>query len=540
MPQVPTYQGPQVRSAPLPGPMQDAGALTAPQRAMQGLGQTVSNLGVVADQHYERQLETQSQIAAHNADSQITADWLEWDAQARQKYRGENVGEYATEAKKWWDTASAEYGKNLDQRTRDKVGPTLARKRTTAIGGVLEFSNRETERHADDVYAANAATNIQFGVGTGDVAGAAAQVRRGAAELGARKGWTTAQVQAEQFNQLSNLHLAQISKLATNNADAADAYYKANYKEVAFGAQPKVEAVLKGEMDNQFAQQRAAELAGRPLAEQLTEAAKIGDPQRREKTITRIKEVVGLKELANREREKQFGDQAWQLVGQSKKVPEAVLVNMDGRERVQLQEFLRQRAERLAGSGGVATVKTDPRMLAKIYDLMRDDPEGFKKLRMEPLMNSLGASDMEQIARVQRDMLKPSSADAAKEVATAVQQIGTYVVGLNPEKKAALNSAAFDALAEHQRVKGKPPTYEERKVILDRLVMDGEVVNGSWYKADPNKKYFEATPEERKRFIPVITGEDRGAIVAALKGEGVAKPTDEQIVARFKLAKGMR
>jgi hypothetical protein len=183
-------------------------------------------------------------------------------------------------------------------------------------------------------------------------------------------------------------------------------------------------------------------------------------------------------------------------------------------------------------------VKTDPRALARIYDMMRDDPEGFKKLRMEPLMLSIGASDMEQISRVQREMLKPG--DGGKEVVTALQQAAPYTAGLDKTKSAAFDSAYFDALNEHKKAKGKEPTYEERKKILDRLVMDGEVVSGSWYKNDPNKKFFEATPEERKRFVPTITSEEKKLVVDALVKEGIAKPTEDQITARFKLAKGMQ
>jgi hypothetical protein len=536
MPAVPQYEGPQVRRAPLPGPMQDAGALSVQARANQQFGQAVQGLGDIADKHVERELQTQAEAAANNADSEVSAAWLEWDAKARQQYRGTNVGEYATKAKEWWDKAGEEYGQKLDRRAKALVGPALQRKRTTAIGGVLQYSAAETERHADDTYAANVATSVQFGITTGDVAGAAEQVRKAAAQVGARKGWDTKQVQAEQLKNLSNLHLAHISKLAERDAAAASAYYQANKEEIGGVYQAKVEDVLKAEGDNQFAVKKAAELASLPLGEQLAAAAKIGDPKQMEKTITRIKEQVGLKKMAQQEREQGFSDQAWQLVGQSKKVPESVLTNMDGKERVQLQDYLQKRAEHLAANGNKA-VKTDPRALAKIYDMMRDDPEGFKKQRMEPLMLSIGASDMEQIARVQRDMLKP---DSATEVATSQQQMSTYTGGFTGEKRATFEGAALSEFFAHQQAKGKPPTFEERRAILDRLVMDGEVRSGAWYKNDPNKAYYQASPEERKRFVPSISSEDRAMVVQALVGEGVTKPTDAQIIARFKLAKGFK
>ena len=539
MPQVPTYDGNQVRRAPLPGPMQDAGALAAPARANQQLGQAIAGLGQVADRQVERQLDLEAETQANTADAEITASWLEWDAQARKKYRGASVGEYEPEAKKWWDEASTKYGQNLSPRAKQRVGPALTRKRTAAIGNVLQYSATETERHRDQTAADNIATTIQFGVTSGDVEGAAAQVRTMVAQLGARKQWDTATVQKEQIQALSPLHLAQISKLAENDAAAASAYYNAAKEkgEIAFTYQAKAESVLKAETDNQFAMKKAAELAVLPLEEQLAAAAKIGDTNRREKTITRIKEQVGLQNLANQAREKKFSDQAWQMVGQNQKVPETVLQSMDGKERVTLQDYERARAERLASKGN-APVKTDPRTLAKIYDMMRDDPEGFKKLRMEPLMLNIGASDMEQISRIQRDMLKPGA--EGKEVVTALQQIGTYTDGLAKEKRAQFDSAAFDALNEHAKAKGKPATYEERKVILDRLTIDGEVRSGSWYRNDPNKAYYQLSPAERAKFVPTISKEDRALITASLKKAGINEPTEAQILERFKLAKGMQ
>ena len=72
------------------------------------------------------------------------------------------------------------------------------------------------------------------------------------------------------------------------------------------------------------------------------------------------------------------------------------------------------------------------------------------------------------------------------------------------------------------------------------MMLDGEILSGNWYTPDPNKKLYEATPEDRKRFAPTISTDDRKLIVQALKNEGNAAPTDEQITARFKLAKGIK
>lgn len=499
---------------------------------MMRAGQALQRAGDVVDAIDLRD----AKAKADQIDATITTDWLKWDAENRNKFRGENVGGYEQAAQEWWKKAGETYGKDLDPRARALASQSLLRKQGTALANVVQFTAAEKERHADEMASASITSTIQFGVTTGDVAGAAAQVRGQVAAIGARKGWTTEQVQAEQLKSLSALHLAQITKMAEQDPVAAQAYYQANKGEVAAANQPRVEEVLRKEADNQFATQFAAQHADKPLAEQLKLAGEIDDPERRQKALTQIKNNHAMVKEAQQAREKEFADQAWQMVGQGKRVPEVVLSGMDGRERVQLQEFLRTRAERLANEGS-KPVKTNPQALAKVYDMMRDDPEGFKKLRMEALTNAIGSSDMEQIARIQRDMLKP---DREKDVATTTQVMGLYTGGWKPEKRAGFNQAFLDEVYRFEKEKGRPANYDEKRKIGDRLILDGEVLSGSWYLPDSDKKFYEATPEERKRFAPEVTPADRKLIRAALEAEGIKNPTEAQVMERFKLAKGIK
>jgi hypothetical protein len=237
---------------------------------------------------------------------------------------------------------------------------------------------------------------------------------------------------------------------------------------------------------------------------------------------------------AEAEQEAQFSDQAWQLFSRGQKIPEVVLSGMNGRERAQLQESMRTRSERLAAG---TPVKTNPAALAKVYDMMRDDPAAFRNLRMATLTEAFSPSDIEQVARIQRDMNKP---DGEKDVATTTQLIGVYTGGYKPEKKSAFSQAFFDEINKLEKEKGRSATYDEKRKIGDRLVIDGEVLSGSFFLNDPNKRYFEATPEERTRFAPTITSGDRKLVKDALMAEGVKNPTEAQILERFKLAKGFR
>ena len=357
MPIVPTYQDRQVRTAPLQPVMQQTLDVSSGARAVaQGLGQVAE----AADRNDLRD----AQAKASTAESAITSEWLKWDSANRSKYRGANADGYAPAAEAWWKSAAENAGKDLDPRAKTLASQNLRAKQTAAMGNVLTFTGAEKERHADETYAADVNTTIQFGVTSGDVASTAVQIRDKAAVLGARKGWTTEQVQAEAGKNLSSMHLAQITKLAESNAEAAQAYYDANKAEVAFQNQARVEQVLKGELDNQFATQTAASMADKPLKEQLAEAAKITDPQRREKTLMQVRNNHALGKQAEAEQEAQFSDQAWQLFSRNQKIPEVVLSGMNGRERAQLQESMRTRSERLAA--GTPDKKKNPEIAVNL------------------------------------------------------------------------------------------------------------------------------------------------------------------------------
>lgn len=527
MPTIPTYGDRQVRTEALRPAFQNTPDVSSGGRA---LGQGLQNVGEAIDAVALRD----DQTKADQADAQITTEWLKWDAENRNKFRGQNADGYESAANEWWKSAAENFGKDLSPRAKSLASRSLVRKQGTALANVAQFIGAEKERFADESAAASISSTIQFGVTSGDVASASQQVREQVSMIGARKGWTTEQVQAEQLKNLSALHLAQITKLAETDAQAAQKYYDANKAEVGFGQQARVEQVLKGEGDNQFAVQFAATNADKPLAEQLKLAGQITDPQRREKTLTQVRNNYALVKQAQQEQEAAASDQAWQLVGQGRRVPEALLAQMDGKGRVQLQEHLKARAEKAAEG---KAVKTNPVALARVYDMMRDDPDGFKNLRMESLTTAFSPSDIEQVARIQRDMRKP---DKEKDVATTTQLLGTYTGGWKPEKRAVFESAAYDELARYEKDKGRQANYEEKRKLFDRLMLDGEVMSGAWYKNDPNKKLYETTQEERKRFVPSISADDRRLVKEALQAEGMREPTEEQIVQRFKLAKGIK
>lgn len=538
MPVVPTYE-PRVREQALEGGFQRAPDVSSNTRA---LGQALTQVADVADRIDLRD----AQAKAFDAEAKITSEWLKWDGQARQKYRGQNVDQYGPAAEEWWKSAAETYGKDLDPRARQLASRSLSTKQLQAINSVGTFVNAEKERFADETYAADVATTIQFGVTSGDVASTAEQIREKAAVLGARKGWTTEQVQAEQLKNLSAMHLAQITKLAEVNAEAAQTYYDANKAEVNFAQQARVEQVLKGEADNQFATQKAAEMAGKPLAEQLAEAAKITDPARREKTLTQIRNNQALVRQAEQERENAASDQAWQLFAQGKKIPEAVLAQMSGRERAQLQESQRTRAERAAAG---TPVKTD----MTTYIDVREKLARGEKVDLRAYTEKIGKSEMEQLLDIQGALR--TGGVKQDTMLTDEGRINNALVGLGIDKKKDPETAVLLTNEIDRRVRsasaakgGKDLTADEKQAIVDRVVMD-KVYLDEW-GTDPQKPLALVTPEELDKAYVRVNGKnvrvssvpslDRRQIIQALQATG--QIVTEQAIVEMYLAgkKGTR
>lgn len=532
MPVVPTYE-PRVREQALEGGFQRAPDVG---RGLMQAGEAMMRVADVADRIDLRD----AQAKAFDAEAKITGEWLNWDAQARQKYRGQNVDGYAQAAEEWWAKAAETYGKELDPRAKALVNESLARKRLQAINSVGAFVNAEKERFADETYAADVATTIQFGVTSGDVASAAQQIREKAAILGARKGWTTEQVQAEALKNLSAMHLAQITKLAESNAEAAQAYYNANKAEVNFAHQARVEQVLKAEADNQFATQFAASVANKPLDDQLAEAAKITDPARREKTLIQIRNNHALVRQAEQERENAAADQAWQLFAQGKKIPEAVLLQMSGSERVQLQEAQRTRAERLAAG---RSVKTD----ALTYIDLRERIVNGEKVDLRAYTEKISFSDLKGLVDLQTSVKQGGGKQDT--MLTDEARIRNALVGLGVDPKKDPETAVKLTNEIDRRVRaasaakgGKDLTADEKQAIVDRVVLDKVYVD-EWGR-DPEKPVVLLTPEEMDKAYVRVNGKnvpvssvpaiDRRQIIAALKATG--QPVTEQAIVEMYLA----
>lgn len=509
MPRVPVVEGPSIRTAALLTPTQRTPDVSS---GLENIGRAVGAAAEVVD----RRLQQQVEIEANTADAEITAGWLQWDAEARRKYQGGNIDQYETEAAGWWDKARETYGQRLSPAARQQLGVALQRRMASALGSVAQHAGAVRERHATETYDAAQNARLEFGVDTGNVAGVRNEIMVEAAKFGALRGWAPEQVQEEQQKRVAALHLVHITRLAEGNDKvpgdpaAAQAYYERHKAEIPASTQARLEQVLAGEKLNQEAKAKAAELAPLPLAEQLQRAGALA-PALRERVLIEVRNNNALVRQAEAERIKAIADQAWEIAGTGRLPPERMLGQL-GREGVAIRDYLRNRAEEAARKAEGKPTRTDPKVLAELLDLATADPERFKSTRIQTLVGKLDEQDMLRVAALQRDMLQP---EREREVATTIQHVVRYTGGMKPERKAEFEREALNAFEEHRAAKGKAPTFEERRVILDRLAFSND---GFFSKS----QFFQIAPTDRPAWVrKTVPADDRKQIEAVLQRRGV-------------------
>ena len=204
-------------------------------------------------------------------------------------------------------------------------------------------------------------------------------------------------------------------------------------------------------------------------------------------------------------------DKAWRVyseTGDFKKVPATVLAGMDGADLASLQRTAKADLE--ARTKGVE-VKTDSNVYYQLTQEAIRNPD-FKdptKFDLRRYFDKLSPGDRNHFINLQRTI---GTKNEAPEAVTTQQQISATIkqLGLKDEKAGMFTSQANQALFAAQVQNGGKLDQNQRQKIIDGLVIQGEVLTGSWYRPDPNMYRFEARARgEEGKFKPEFTDAQR-------------------------------
>ena len=222
---------------------------------------------------------------------------------------------------------------------------------------------------------------------------------------------------------------------------------------------------------------------------------------------------------------------AWRTyseTGDFKKIPATILAGMDGADLASLQRTAK--ADLDARTKGVE-VKTDSNTYYMLTQEAIKNPD-FKdpaKFDLRKYFDKLSPGDRNHFINLQRTI---GTKNEAPEAVTTQQQISTTIkqLGLKDEKAGTFTAEANKALFAAQQQKGGKLDQTERQRVIDGLVLQGEVLTGSWYRPDPNMYRFEARARgEEGKFKPEFTDAQRNKARDALIRNGVSNPTKSQI-----------
>ena len=235
-------------------------------------------------------------------------------------------------------------------------------------------------------------------------------------------------------------------------------------------------------------------------------------------------------------------DKAWRVyseTGDVKKVPPSILAGMDGADLASLQRTAK--ADLDARTKGTE-VKTDPNTYYALTQEAMRNPD-FKdpaKFDLRKYFDKLSPGDRNHFINLQRTI---GTKNEAPEAVTTQQQISATIkqLGLKNETAGVFTAEANKALFAAQTQKGGKLDQAERQRVIDGLVLQGEVLTGSWYRPDPNMYRFEARARgEEGKFKPEFTDAQRTKARDALIRNGVSSPTKAQIDATLYEAYGIQ
>ena len=363
--------------------------------------------------------------------------------------------------------------------------------------------------------------------------------KKGAEALADKLGYEANSAQREQLilkatNQIhGQVVQSQIDSLKLDDARDYIQKYGNEMTPETFGKAKKALEIGSADVQEQSLAEQFWNQSGNNIAGALKLAREKLSGKEEDQVVQRLKifesERTGIIQAAQNEAK----DKAWRAyaeTGNMSKIPPSVLSSMDGQDLASLQRTAKADLE--ARTKGTE-VKTDPNVYYQLTQeaMMNPDFKDPTKVDLRKYFDKLSPGDRNHFINLQRTI---GTKNEAPEAVTVQQQITatTKQLGLKNEKAGMFTQEANKALFAAQVQKGGKLNQAERQKVLDGLVLEGEVLRGSFFLPDPNMYRFEARAKgQEAQFKPAYTDAQRSRARDALIRQGTSNPTKAQIEA---------
>lgn len=544
MPQVPTYDGPRVRTQALQPVYQRTPDVSS---GLEALGRAVGQVGEIADRKIVRDAETE----AWTTQAKIADDFDKWDNEQRQAAQGANAKGYRDKVDAWWAETQKTAAGTLSPLAQRAIGRSLAAVRNSALKSAGDYETQQLELGSRSAFAATTQSLIGQGIKLGADAGppviaAAAEEVRKFYNARGLKG------DVEALRVTTGAHTTLINQLMQRDPKAAELYFNTHKAQIdpttydEIGARlNQVSAVTDGEA-------KANELWAATVKpgdyknpvdlfalEKQAREAFPNDPTRQKAAIGALREMTtawnkSQQEIGAGNTNTVYGmlDQGVPLTTVMRSKAWNDLPEQQQRQiRLQLDSEAATRESRAAAAEQralAAETRRERQLLLTNSDkyLEVSDPTrlaGMTRVQVQALRSEFGFEATKHLLDRWDTIQKPGKVAEAR---MDTEDFNRYAqdLGLDPynaktpEKKRQLGDLKYrveQMIDLAQRQKGKELTREEKGELMKTEMARTVTVDSNWLMADPQVPVIQLTPEQARKVVVPPT--DRTQIIEALK-----------------------
>ena len=490
MPQIPTYDGPRVRTAAIPTVRQSVPDVRIDTRPLDQLVDVI-----------DRRIERDARDEASRMELQVRRDWQQERARLRGLYKADQAGRYQEEANAWWQKAPETYGKQYSPMARQAAQQSLMGLQVQADADTLGYVEGEQRRARETNYRtlqseriAEAGRIITPQNARSISAMTAQQIRQSAIDYAALEGFSSDVGQAMAREQLAKFHADVAVALASKpgGAKAAQEYLREFGSDIALDVRTRLDEAITTTANNEAGQDFARSVATLPYAERLKRAGEIANPEQKKAALAAIDaDEVRIQRARTQQADQAYGALRLRVLQGREPAPIEMqaLAALDANKAADLQAVILAQRKAVKEAGKITTDWA-------AYQSLSEAIGRGERVEVYKFADRIAPSEIEKLIDQQTKRNDPSK---AIEVATTEQQLGAFLTsqGFNDREKGIFRDAVYDRLNEFAKRNKREATYDERAAIINAL--NTEVVTSKGVFWDSKDPAFKASPELRNR-----------------------------------------